>query len=419
MSHPKPPTGHGLRVCHLGKFYHPASGGVETHVRTLALAQAALGAQVQVICFNHADRNGKDVSWRKLAWTRPVEDRDGLVQVTRCGRVASIARMELGLSLPRILWGLRKDPVDILHLHVPNPTMLLALLAFGKRYPLVITYHSDIIRQRKLGALLRPFEHRVFRRAGRILCSSPTYSTGSELLRHYQPKLQVVPFGIDLEPYLRPNVRVLAHARDFREQYGGPLWLSVGRLVYYKGLHNAIQALRLAPGKLLLVGEGPLKKDLTRLAEDTGVADRVVWLGQITTEQLIGAYHAATALWFPSNARSEAFGFVQVEAMACGCPVINTAIPASGVSWVSRDGETGLTVPVDDPIALAKAACRLAAEPELREELSRGARERACAEFDHRLMARRTLEVYRALLPSGGASAAPVSSSETVQPVSA
>src|SRR5207302_7080134 len=124
----------------------------------------------------------------------------------------------------------------------------------------------------------------------------------------------------------------------------------------------------------------------------TGVAERIVWAGVVSDDELVGAYHAATALWFPSNARSEGFGLVQVEAMASGCPVINAAIPASGVTWVSRDGETGFTVPLDDPIALARASMRLLTERGLRERLSRGARERAVREFDDRVMARRSLE---------------------------
>ncbi|MGL4554807.1 MAG: glycosyltransferase, partial [Gemmataceae bacterium] len=110
------------------------------------------------------------------------------------------------------------------------------------------------------------------------------------------------------------------------------------------------------------------------------------------------AYHAATALWFPSNARSEAFGFTQVEAMASGCPVLNTAIPGSGVPWVSRDGESGLTVPVGDAAALARSANRLLTEPGLRARLAEGGRERARREFDDTAMARRTRDVYLSAL---------------------
>ncbi len=124
---------------------------------------------------------------------------------------------------------------------------------------------------------------------------------------------------------------------------GEPLWLAVGRLVYYKGLHNAVKALPAVPGRLMVIGEGPAKPELQRLAAAEGVADRIIWRGHVSEDELIGSYHAATALWFPSNARSEGFGLVQVEAMASGGPIVCTAIPASGVAWVSRHAESGLT----------------------------------------------------------------------------
>jgi len=148
-----------------------------------------------------------------------------------------------------------------------------------------------------------------------------------------------------------------------------------------------------------------MRQYLEKLARDLGVADRVTFAGFATDAQLAGAYLAATALWFPSNARSEAFGLVQIEAMASGCPVINTRIPGSGVDWVSLHGQSGLTIPVEDPVALAEAARRLLDEPGLRQRLSRDARRRAMAEFDQHRMARRTLDVYARVIQeaqSGG-----------------
>ena len=97
------------------------------------------------------------------------------------------------------------------------------------------------------------------------------------------------------------------------------------------------------------------------------------FLGGMPYQAIVPYYLAAHAFWFPSNARSEAFGIVQVEAMAAGCPVINAAIPHSGVAWVSPHDVSGLTVAVDDPVALADAANRLLAEPGLRDRLSAGA----------------------------------------------
>jgi len=371
---------------------------METSVATLARAQAALGAEVRVICVNHLDRHGHDVTWRPFAATPTREDWDGRVRVTRLGRQASLARLEVCLDLPGVLAGLRRSAIDLLHFHVPNPTMLLALALVRPQVPLVITYHSDVIKQKVRRLLLRPFEHLVFRKATMILPTSPSYQEGSPLLQFYQDKVHILPLGLDLAAYYAPSPGAREHAHRLEAEHGKPLWLAVGRLVYYKGLHNAIVALAAVPGKLLIVGQGPLEQDLKQLAAQVGVADRVIWQGRASDEELVGVYHAATAFWFTSNERSEAYGLVQIEAMASGCPVINTAIPGSGVSWVSRNNETGLTLPVNDPKALAQAALRLLNEPGLRARFSAAARDRVGQEFDHLVMARRSLDFYHQVL---------------------
>lgn len=374
-----------LQVCHLGKYYPPSPGGIETHVRTLALAQAALGARVRVFCVNHQDG------------PTAVEN-DGPVEVTRFGRIGSALKLDF---CPDLIRGLRKVEADILHLQVPNPTMILALLAARPEQPVVVTYQSDVVNQRLRAAVFRPLERLAYRRVRVILLSSPTYPGGSSFLRRYTDRLCVLPMGIDLKPYLEPSPEAHARAAQIREEHarGGPLWLCAGRLVYYKGLLNAVRALEHVEGRLMLTGEGPdeplLRAEVARL----GLSDRVVFLGTFPSYlDVLPHYLAADAFWFPSNARSEAFGLVQVEAMASGCPVINTWIPHSGVPWVSPNEETGLTVPVNDPRALAAAARRLLTEPGLRGRLTEAGRRRAAAEFDHRIMAERSLSVYRQVL---------------------
>ncbi len=395
-----------LRVAHLGKFYPPASGGIETHLQTLARAQTRQGLDVEVLCVNHRDRRGRDVTWRPFAATPTRSDGDGAVRLRRFGRRASLARLDLCPHLPAALARLRADRFDLLHLHVPNPTMVLGLYLCRPRVPWVITYHSDVVRQRALRLLQRPAENWVFRRAAAVIATSPEYPRGSDYLARFAGKLAVVPFGIDLEPFLRPGAEARRHAGDLRRAYGEPLWLAVGRLVYYKGLHNAIRALSRVPGRLMIVGDGPLRGELEQLARAYGVGDRIAWHTRLSAAELIGAYHAATALWFPSNARSEAFGFVQIEAMACSRPVLNSAIPGSGVAWVSRHDESGLTVPVDDWPALADAANRLWHDGALRSRLGTQARQRACAEFDTGRMAERTLALYESVLDAAAANAA-------------
>ena len=387
-----------MRICHLGKFYPPASGGIETHLQTLARSQAALGGAVSVLCVNHRDRNGQDVTWRKWAATETVSEMDGEVRLLRSGRIASFARLDLCPDLLEQIKQVVRGGVDLLHMHTPNPTMLIALAILRPRACIVITHHSDVIRQRYLKYLQLPFERAVYRRAGRILSDSPGYAGGSSLLQEFPRRVRDLPLGIDLSPYLEPNSAACEHAGRLRKLHGEPLWLSVGRLNYYKGLDVGIRALREVPGKLLVIGTGPFLAKWQELAKTEGVADRVIWRGHADADELTGAYQAATAFWFPSNARSEGFGLVQVEAMASGCPVINTAIPHSGVSWVSKHMESGLTVPVNDPKALATAARRLLEEPGLREQLGRAGVERAQRDFNQALMAERSLAFYREAL---------------------
>ena len=375
-----------LNVCHLGKYYPPASGGIETHVRTLALAQAALGANVRVFCVNHQ------------AGPTVVED-DGPVEVTRFGRLFSALKLDV---CPELIKSIRNVEADILHLQVPNPTMILAVLAARPRQPLVVTYQSDVVVQKLRAVVFRPLERIAYRKVKRIMPSSPVYPGGSEFLRAYTDRIQVLPMGIDLEPYLHPCAENIERAKAIRDRHarGGPIWLCAGRLVYYKGILNAIRALKSVAGRLLIVGDGPDETELRDEVNRLGLADRVEFLGALPYLDIIPYYRAADAFWFPSNARSEAFGLVQVEAMASDCPVINTEIPHSGVPWVSQNEETGLTVPINDPEALAAAAKRLLDEPGLRDRLINAARRRAITEFDHKIMAERSLDIYHSVLES-------------------
>ncbi len=303
----------------------------------------------------------------------------------------------ISVRLCRANCGGRCDKADVVHLQTPNPTMLIALAMAWPRIPVVVTHHSDIVRQRRLQYAVTPFERRVYSRAAGILTDSPLYLEGSAALGRYREKVIVLPLGIDLLPYLEPSPGALASAGKFRKELGEPLWLLVGRLVYYKGIEVALRALVHVPGRLLIIGTGPLEVSLRLLADRLGVARRVIWQGYATPEELIGAYRAATALWFPSVARSEAYGLVQVEALASECPVVNTAIPHSGVAWVSPHEQTGLTVAVNDPAAFAAAALRLVREPGLRDRLGQQGKERAISCFTQERMAERSLEIYRFL----------------------
>lgn len=387
-----------LRVWHLGKFYPPASGGIESHVRTLAQEQARLGLEVGVACVNHAAPDGRDVTFQALARTERSEERDGPVRVLRLGRLASVSRLDVAPGVVPLLERLRREPPDVVHLHSPNPTMLLALAARPPPCALVITHHSDVVRQRVLALGFSVLERRVYARAALILATSPRYADGSRLLTALRDRVRPLPLGIDLTPFTRPAAEVLERERELRARFGAPLWLGVGRLVYYKGFEVALEALVRAPGTLAIAGSGPLREALERRAKALGVQERVLFLGHVPDVELRALYRAATALWFPSLARSEGYGLAQVEAMASGCPVINTLLPGSGVPWVSPHEVTGLSVPVRDAPALAAAATRLASDGALRGRLSAAAVARATSELSAEVMGRRCVELYREAL---------------------
>lgn len=379
-------VGRSIHVCHLTKYYPPAVGGIETHVQTLARRQVELGLRATVVCVNH-----------ERSSTATASEFNSGVEILRVRRRTSFSKWDFcpGLShLLRRLLGSDSD-IDLVHLHTPNPTMTLALTTAGIRKPLVVTHHSDIVKQRVWGRVLTRLERPLMRRANRIFTDSPPYAGGSQALAPWLAKVEALPLGIELGAFIEPSEAALRHRDDFRKKYPGPIWLCVGRLVYYKGIEVAIAALKEVPGTLLIVGDGPLRKSLEETATRFEVAERVVWLGKVDDDQLTGAYHAAMALLFPSNARSEAFGLVQVEAMSSGCPVVNSNIPHSGVPWVCPDGVSGFTVPMNDASALAAAARRLVESPELRSELSAAARRRAVELFDAQTMAETSLRHYQ------------------------
>ncbi len=379
-----------LRICHLSKYYPPDPGGIETHVRVLATAQAAMGAKVDVICVNSKNDRGQDAQQ-----TTTIEEFDNNVRVIRLGRMLSLARFDV---CPAFLKYFDSTKYDIAHLQTPNPAMAVYWAASRATIPLVVTHHSDIVKQRFLKHAINPLMHHVYSQAARILMTSPGYRNGSKFLQAYQSQVEILPLGIDLSIYSQPSQAAIAYAKTLKQQYPDPMWLCVGRLVYYKALHVAIEALQSVPGTLMIVGKGELSEALQQRAKELGVSDRVVWKPYMSQDELVGAYHAATALWFPSNARSEAFGLVQVEAMASGCPVINAQIPNSGVTWVSRHDREGFTIPLNDAAALARAARRLL-NPALRAKFSDASRARS-QQFDHAVMARESLNVYQAAITS-------------------
>ena len=373
-----------LRVLHVGKFYPPHMGGIETHLHALCTALRRRDVDVRVVVASDDKQTTR-------------ETLDG-VPVLRLGTPVNVAAAPVNPGLARAI---RESDADVVHVHLPHPAATISALASRYRGRLVATYHSDIVRQKVMGAAYEPVQHRFLSRCSAIIATSPNYRDTSPVLAKHRERCHVIPYGIALDDFERADAVRVA---ELRARFGERVVISVGRLIYYKGFEFLIDAMKDVRGRLLIVGGGPLRAALEQRARDAGVADRVELLGEIQNQETVPYYHASDVFALASIARSEAFGIVQIEAMACGRPVVNTALD-SGVPFVSLDGVSGLTVPPNDPSALASAINRLLADPALRARLGAGARQRARAEFDVDTMTDRVMAIYESVTARRGAAA--------------
>lgn len=365
-----------MRIVQIYKDYDPVVGGIENHLKVLAEGLVARGHEVTVLVTNTE---------------RPtIEQTINGVRVIKAGRTAHMASTPLSVDLIRQA---RTLDADLLNLHMPYPPGDLAALARSD-LPLVVTYHSDVVRQRRLLQMYRPLLALTLRRARRIIATSEPYVRSSPFLRRRRAKCRVVPLSVDPDRFARADAAVVAAIRKrYLPQASDRLILSVGVLRYYKGLHVLIDAMTQLDAHLLMVGAGPQEAQLRDLAQAFGVARRVHFAGRVPDDQLAAYYHAADLFVLPSHLRAEAFGIVQLEAMAAGLPVISTEL-GTGTSVVNEHGATGFVVPPSDPQALSRAIAVLLDNPALREQLGAQARQRVVAEYTHDQMIERTLAVY-------------------------
>ena len=360
-----------LSVVHVGKYYPPYRGGMETHLQGLSDELNGM-VDLKVIVAN--------------AGRRTVEEVVEGVAVTRVGKLFDFKSAPI---CPDLVRKIRAVKADIIHIHWPNPTAVLAYLASGHQGRLVFTYHSDIVRQKTLAAAFTPILRYALSKAAAIIVSSPNYIDSSEILSEHRSKCRVIPFGVSVEHFNQYDQKKV---RRIRERYGPRIVLGVGRMVYYKGFEHLVRAMARVNAHLLIIGQGPLREHLRQLAMELKVSDRVTFLSEV--DDVRPYYHASDVFVLSSVMRSEAFGIVQLEAMACGKPIINTQLD-SGVTFVSPHGVSGLTVPPADSVALGNAINQLLHQPHRHAELGERARSRVKQKFTVERMVQSTFELYQ------------------------
>jgi rhamnosyl/mannosyltransferase len=320
-----------------------------------------------------------------------VEETDGAVEIVRLPTIARVGAVAVCPSFPAQL---AREDADVIVLHEPNPMALVAYFIARPEGKLIVWFHSEVIRPSwRYELFYRPFLRFALARATRIVVSSPALQATAGALREWQGKCAVIPFGVE-DATGHNATTVASRAHHIRQEIGRPIVLFVGRFVRYKGLDVLLEAMRTIPAAAVLAGDGPGRRELERKAKRLGVSDRVQFVGEVTDEEVAALYQACDVFVLPSVTRQEAFGVVQIEAMARGKPVVSTDL-GTGVGWVNVHEDTGLVVPAGDARALSAAVERLLADPLERQKMGAAGRERARSVFAVDRMVNSIVTLYR------------------------
>ena len=352
---------HKIRILEVNKFYPPHIGGIETLVKQRVEYFANRpDTEVRVLV---CQEKGKGT----------VAHVDG-AEIIYCGSLGTFFSCPLSFSFFRKFREL-SGWADVAEIHTPFPLADAACLFSKCKCRVVIAWHSDVIKQKNLLRLYKPLLLRFLRRADAIITATKGHIDGSSFLPAFREKCHIIPYPINAAHYAQTERRAFLIPKNAPDAVKV---LFVGRLVYYKGVSCLIEAFRRVRGcALFICGAGKLEAELKAQAKGLPVQ----FLGRLSDEDLKAAFADCDLFVLPSVERSEAFGIVQQEAMACGKPVINTALP-TGVPYVSLHGKTGLTVPPNDVPALASAIQKLADDAQLREEYGKNAAARVRQEYD-------------------------------------
>jgi glycosyltransferase involved in cell wall biosynthesis len=367
-----------LKVLHVGKYYPPVSGGMER--------------AVQMLCSVAPDR----LDSRVLAFSRGSSTIEEIVDGVPVTRVATLGQAGSVPVAPTFAAHLRRASADVMIVHEPNPWALLSLLFARPRMPFAIWFHSDVVRpwlQYRL--FYAPVARPAYDRASRFVVSSPALGAASDVLKPYADRIAVIPFAIDAGAW-QATAAIRQRAAELQAAAGRPIVLFVGRLVPYKGVDVLIKAAAPLSVHVVIAGDGPMADAWKRAAaaqRDRAIVD---FPGSLSDDDVKAWLHAADVLVLPSITPAEAFGVVQLEAMASGTPVVSTRL-ASGVPWVNRDNETGFVVPPGDVVALRRALETLLADAPLRARFGAAGVARVQSDFTMPAMADRLVALCHAV----------------------
>jgi glycosyltransferase involved in cell wall biosynthesis len=368
-----------MRILHFYKTYYPDSvGGIEQVIRQMCVGTGRLGVTNQVL------------SLSRKPDLQPFEFEGHMVH--RVPQNFELASNAVSVQAVSELARMARD-VDVVHYHFPWPFMDLAHFLARVKKPSVVTYHSDIVRQKALLRLYQPLQHRFLQSVDAIVATSPNYLGSSTVLDRYRDKTRVITFGLDKTSYPEPEQ---ARLDGWRAKVGPKFFLFVGVLRYYKGLHILLDAVAGTDYPVVIVGAGPIEQELKAHAERLGLK-HVMFVGKVDDLDKVALLKLCYAVAFPSHLRSEAFGISLLEAAMFGKPMISSEI-GTGTTYINIDRQTGLVVPPSDHEALREAMRTLWDDPALAQEMGRRAEARYWQLFTAEQMADAYAGLYQELV---------------------
>ena len=365
-----------MRVLHFFKTYLPDSvGGIEQVIYQLCQSGIAHGIQSEVLTLS--------------ANPHPLEVMVADHKVHRARLDIQLASTGFSYSVLQRFRELAAQ-ADVINYHFPWPFMDLVHFTARINKPTVVTYHSDIVRQKHLLRLYSPLMRRFLGQADRIVAASPNYLATSEVLKHYRNKTVVVPYGLDKSSYPVPTNTCV---EGWRQRFGERFFLFVGVMRYYKGLHILLEAAQGSGYPIVIVGAGPLEQELREQAAALGL-HHVHFVGRLGEEDKVALLQLCEAILFPSHLRSEAFGISLLEGAMYGKPMISSEI-GTGTSFINIHNETGLVVPPSDPLAFRAAMRTLWDNPLQAQAMGQKAALRYEQLFTAEQMGRQMAKIYR------------------------
>lgn len=368
-----------MRILHFFKTYYPDSmGGTEQVINQLSRSTKALGIDSEVLTLS-ANPNPATI------------ELDGHY-VHRVKTTIQIASTDFSIAAFKRFSALVQE-VDVVHYHFPWPFMDVVHFATRVKKPTVVSYHSDIVRQKTLLKCYKPLQDRFLSSVDRIAVFSPNYLESSKVLSQFREKTRVIPIGIDQSTYPIASAALL---QKWRDRIGPRFFLFVGVLRYYKGLHILLDALKDTNYPVVIMGAGPTEIALKDQAQRLGL-QHVHFTGALPDEDKVALLELCYAFVFPSHLRSEAFGISLLEAAMFGKPMISCEI-GTGTSFVNLDQQTGLVVPPSDPNAFKEAMKYLWENPSIAEKMGVEAAKRYLVHFTAKQMTESYAELYRDLV---------------------